>query len=182
MRASSLATVLLLGFAFTRPASACCQLGGSACGDPFAIECNNGVVCFVPWRTCPNCTCTTMSTGRTCLPTASEPGTVATLHIDKSVQTPGDLDISWGASCAAPGADYSIHEGALGTWYSHGAVQCTTAGALFWTLTPVGGNRYYLIAPLRSGLTGGLGTNAAGAERPDGDPSCTGDRALAPCP
>lgn len=104
-----------------------------------------------------------------------------TILIGKSAQTAGDLDLSWGASCTAPGTDYSIHEGLLGVWYSHGAVLCTSAGALSWTLTPAGGDRYYLIAPVRSGFTGSFGTNATGAERPDGDPSCSDQRALAPC-
>jgi hypothetical protein len=165
-----------------RPAHGCCQLGGSACGDPFAIECNNGVVCFVPWRTCVGCTCTTMSSGKTCLANASEPGTVPALRIGKSATTAGDLEISWDASCTAPGPDYSIHEGFLGVWYSHAAVRCTSAGALQATLTPADGSRYYLIAPVRDGFTGSFGQSSAGSERPDGDPSCTGDRALAPCP
>ena len=123
-----------------------------------------------------------MLSGKTCLANASEPGSVPTVRIDKSASIPGDLSVSWDASCAAPGPDYAIYEGVVGTWYAHAAVRCGTAGALAATLTPGNGNRYYLIAPMRGGLTGSLGTNASGVERPDGDPSCTGDRALAPCP
>jgi hypothetical protein len=165
-----------------RPAHACCQLGGTACGDPFAVSCNNGVVCFPPWRTCPDCTCTTTNAGHTCLATTSEPGTVSTLLIDKHAQTAGDLDVTWGASCSASGPDYSIHEGQLGLWFSHAPLRCTSGGARSVTITPSGGDRYYLVAPIAAGFTGSLGTASTGSERPDGSPSCTDDRALAPCP
>jgi hypothetical protein len=177
-----LAAVVGLIASSTRPAEACCQLGGTTCGDPFAVSCNNGVVCFTPWRSCPNCTCTTTSGGQTCLPTISEPGTVPTLSIDKDAQTAGDLDLGWGASCFPSGPDYAVHEGQLGVWFSHAPLRCTSGHALSLTITPSGGNRYYLIAPLSGDYTGSLGTYAAGIERPDGEPSCTADRALAPCP
>jgi len=54
--------------------------------------------------------------------------------------------------------------------------------ALFATLSPFGGNRYYLVAPVAGSFTGSLGSGPAGAERPDGSSSCAADRALAPCP
>jgi hypothetical protein len=170
---------LALGFA--RDASACCQLGGTTCGDPFAVDCNNGVVCFIPWRTCNNCTCTTTAGGKTCLPTNAEPGTVPTLTVSRSASQPGSLDLAWGASCSASGPTYAVYEGAIGTWYSHEARLCSVA-ALFATLSPFGGNRYYLVAPVAGSFTGSLGSGPAGAERPDGSSSCAADRALAPCP
>ncbi len=165
-----------------RPAKACCQLGGAGCGDPFAVSCNNGVVCFPPFLSCPGCTCTTTNDGHMCLTTTSEPGTVPTLHVDKNAQIVGDLDLSWDASCSASGPDYSVHHGQLGVWFSHARLSCSSARALSQTITPWGGDRYYLIAPISAGYTGSLGTDWAGTERPDGDPSCTDDRALAPCP
>jgi hypothetical protein len=174
--------LVCLMVAAARPAAACCQLGGSACGDPFALDCNNGVVCFVPFRSCPACTCATTNEGHTCLPTSSLPGRVPTLFLDRSAQTAGDIDFSWGMSCTGAGPDYSVHEGVLGDWYTHARVRCTSLGALSLTLTPSGGNRYYLIAPISGSYTGSLGTNSAGTERPDGSPSCTDERALAPCP
>jgi len=177
-----LAAVVCLGVIFTRPAQACCQLGGTACGDPFAVSCNNGVVCFVPWRSCPGCTCTVTNSGQTCLATTLEPGMVSTLHVDKNAQAAGNLDLTWGATCSASGPDYSVHEGQLGVWFSHAPLRCSSGSALSLTITPSGGDRYYLIAPISAGYTGSLGTNSAGAERPDGTPSCTDDRALAPCP
>ena len=94
----------------------------------------------------------------------------------------GDLDLAWGASCSASGPDYAIHEGQLGVWFSHAPLRCSSGGALSLTITPSSGDRYYLIAPIAGGYTGSLGTDSAGAERPDGSPSCTDDRALAPCP
>src|SRR5262245_52066147 len=84
--------IALVVLALGPKASANCQLGGSSCGDPFAIDCNNGVVCFVPWRSCSGCTCTVTGSGKTCFPTAAEPGAVATIHVDKSVAAPGSLD------------------------------------------------------------------------------------------
>jgi len=177
-----LAIVVCVIVASTRPAGACCQLGGTACGDPFALSCNDGVVCFSPWRSCSGCTCTTTNAGHTCLATNSEPGMVPTLLVNKNAQTVNDLDLSWGASCSASGPDYSVHEGQLGVWFSHAPLRCSSGDALSVTATPSGGDRYYLIAPVSTGFTGSLGTDSTGTERPDGSPSCTDDRALAPCP
>jgi hypothetical protein len=174
--------VACLILASAPPAGACCQLGGTACGDPFAVSCNNGVVCFPPWRSCPGCTCTATNGGQTCLTTTSEPGRVSTLRVDKSALTVGDLDLNWGASCSVSGPDYSVHEGQLGVWFSHAPLLCSSGLALSVTITPSGGGRYYLIAPIAAGYTGSFGTDSAGSERPDGSPSCTDDRALAPCP
>jgi hypothetical protein len=176
------AAVLFLTAASGRDALACCQLGGSSCGDPFAISCNSGVVCFPPYLSCPNCTCTTTNAGHMCLAAASEPGTVPTLRLEKDAAAAGDLDLSWGASCSASGPDYSVHEGQLGVWFSHAPLRCTSGHATSVTITPSGGGRYYLVAPISAGYTGSLGVDSAGIERPDGSPSCTDDRALAPCP
>jgi hypothetical protein len=102
--------------------------------------------------------------------------------LSKSTQTAGALDLTWGASCSAAGPDYSIHEGQLGVWFSHAPIRCTTGFAPSQTITPAGGDRYYVIAPVTTDFTGSLGTVSGGAERPDGEPSCTADRAIAPCP
>ena len=172
----------LLVLAVSRGALANCQLGGTFCGDPVAIDCNNGVVCFPPYRSCSGCTCTTTNEGKTCLPNASEPGTVATLYVAKSVVTPGDLDLVWTASCWSSATDYGIYEGLLTSWYSHEPLQCTSGGALSATIAPSGGDQYYLVVATSAGFMGSLGTSSTGAERPDGLGSCGNDRALAPCP
>jgi len=164
------------------PARANCQLGGTFCGDPVAIDCNGGAVCFPPFRLCTGCTCTTTNEGKTCLANTSEPGSVVTLLIGKDAQTPGSLDLTWSLSCAGAGRDYSVHEGQLGSWYSHEARLCSSGGTLSATLAPFGGDRYYLVAATMSDFTGSLGTGAGGTERPDSFSSCTADRALAPCP
>lgn len=179
---SLVAAAVCLIVSSTRPAEACCQLGGTACGDPFAVSCNNGVVCFPPWRSCPGCTCTATNAGNTCLTTTSQPGTVATIQVSKTAQSGSDLDLSWSPSCAASGPDYSAYEGQLGVWFSHGPRGCSSGHALALTITPSPGDRYYLVAPITPDFTGSLGTTAAGTERPDAEASCTADRALAPCP
>jgi len=176
------AAVACLISAATHPAEACCQLGGTQCGDPFAVSCNNGVVCFPPWRSCPGCTCTATNAGNTCLATTEQPGTVAALQVTKNTTSGSDLDFSWSASCAASGPDYSVYEGQLGAWYSHGPRGCSSGHALSLTIAPAGGDRYYLVAPITTEFTGSLGTTAMGTERPDAESSCTSDRALAPCP
>ncbi len=120
--------------------------------------------------------------GHTCLATTSQPGMVSTLRITKDVPTPGNLDLSWDPSCSPYASDYSVHEGAIGTWYSHVPVQCSSGGALSMTMTPRPGDTYYLVAPISGSWTGSFGTNSAGLERPDADQPCTAERAIAPCP
>jgi len=176
-----LAAAIVVVLAAGRLASASCQLGGGACGDPAAIDCNGGTVCFIPWRTCAGCTCTTTNEGKTCLANGLQPGRAGSLMIGKNAAVPGDLDLTWGASCAGPGRDFAVQQGVLGTWYSHEPLRCTTAGTLAATVTPWAGDRYFLIAPESGDFTGSLGTASNGAERPDLE-SCTLDRALAPCP
>jgi hypothetical protein len=173
--ATALATLAL-------PAAAACQLGGSGCGDPGAIDCNGGAVCFFPWRLCTGCTCVTTGLGKTCLASGDQPGTVATLAVTKSATTEGDLDLAWSPSCSASQPDYAVHEGSLGQWYTHAPSICSTAGSQSTTLTASGGNRYYLVVPIAGTFTGSFGTSTANGERPDASPSCTDDRALSPCP
>ena len=172
---------LAVALVVARGALASCQLGGTFCGDPVAIDCNGGAVCFPPWRSCSGCTCTATNEGKTCLPNASEPGTVATLYVAKSA-IPGDLDLVWTSSCRPSASDYGIYEGTLAVWYSHEPLQCSSAGALSATIAPSGGDRYYLVVAISGGFIGSLGTGSSGAERPDGLGSCGNDRALAPCP
>lgn len=137
----ALAALVCVFVTGTGPAEACCQLGGSACGDAFAVSCNNGVVCFPPWRSCPGCICTATAGGQTCLAATSEPGTVSTLHVNKSSQSAGSLDLDWGASCSGAGPDYSVHEGQLGIWFSHAPLLCSSGNALSATIVPSGGDR-----------------------------------------
>ncbi|HEX4826029.1 MAG TPA: hypothetical protein VFV19_17155 [Candidatus Polarisedimenticolaceae bacterium] len=177
----ALAAAVLVA-AVARGAVANCQLGGTACGDPVAVDCNNGTVCFPPYRTCASCTCTTTNEGKTCLSNTSEPGTVATVLVAKSVAVPGDLDLEWTASCRAAATDYGIYEGVLTSWYSHEPRQCSSGGLLSATIAPTAGDHYYLVVAISSDFMGSLGTSSSGTERPDGLGSCGSDRAFAPCP
>ncbi len=176
------ATVAIL-LASSGPATrACCQLVGSVCGAPYAVNCNNGVVCLPGFISCPGATCTSTIIGQTCLATTSQPGTVLTLRVNKDTVVAGNLDLDWDPSCSPYANDYSVHEGAVGTWYSHTSVRCSTGGALSVTLSPQSGDTYYLVAPISGSWTGSFGTNSAGAQIPDSDVPCTSDRAIAPCP
>ena len=83
---------------------------------------------------------------------------------------PGDLDLSWGASCITTDVDYVVYEGVIGDFTSHvpvAAPNCTTGGATSATITPGAGNRYYLIVPLSpAGFEGSYGFQSDGTPRP----------------
>jgi hypothetical protein len=90
---------------------------------------------------------------------------------------PGDLDLSWGASCAVTDDDYAVYEGVLGDFTSHipvTASSCTTIGATTTTITPGGGDRYYLVVPTgASGLCeGSYGFASDGTPRPQSLSAC----------
>ncbi len=106
------------------------------------------------------------------------PGEVAaTLEIDKSSLTPGDLHLRWSASCSNQAVDYAIYEGTLGLFDSHVAIDCSDDGGdLEEEITPGSGGRYYLLVPLGSSQEGSYGTDSGGTERPV--PPSAGDRCL----
>ncbi len=90
---------------------------------------------------------------------------------------PGDLDLSWGTSCAVTDDDYAVYEGVLGDFPSHVPVanpNCTTGGATMATITPGGGDHYYLVVPTGgSGLCeGSYGFDSDGAPRPQSLSAC----------
>jgi glucose/arabinose dehydrogenase len=104
------------------------------------------------------------------------------LVVGKNGANPADIDLDWSPSCGATAADYSVHEGILGDWYSHNAVLCTTAGATQATIGPGSGNRYYLIVPLDDLREGSYGTDSLGSEHPRSDIRCRFERDLTSCP
>ena len=111
------------------------------------------------------------------------PGRVPLLKLGKSVSVPGNLDLFWTASCSEGGTDYGIYQGTLGSWYSHVAIACTDAGAdLTESITPGGGNRYYLVVPHNGVAEGSYGTRTGPIERPVGGAACTGTQVVTPCP
>ena len=103
------------------------------------------------------------------------------LTIRKSATTPGDLDLDWGPSCGA-GSDYSVHEGTIGSWYSHDKKLCTTNGATAVTLTPGVGSSYYLIVPLDLTREGSYGVSSSSIERPPSMTRCRPGSDDADCP
>jgi hypothetical protein len=112
------------------------------------------------------------------------PGQVpASMTVEPSTTTPGDLTITWSPSCSPAGTDYAIHEGAIGSWYSHTQVSCSDIGSdLTEEVTPTAGDRYYLVVPLNPDDEGSYGINSGGAERPVGSARCVATQAVGPCP
>ena len=100
------------------------------------------------------------------------------LTIDRGA-TPGDIVITWGASCSAGDTDYGVYEGTQGNWSSTTPVTCSTSGATSWSFTPSAGNRYYLVVPQTENVEGSYGVDSSGVQRtglshcyPQAPPSC----------
>jgi hypothetical protein len=103
----------------------------------------------------------------------TSPGDIlAGLRVDKNAVDPDDVDLSWTASCSDVAIDYSIHEGTLGSWYTHGRKECSTFGALSMTITPEPGNRYFLVVPVSWSEEGSYGWSSTVGERPVSAPTC----------
>ncbi len=83
-----------------------------------------------------------------------------------------DITLTWGPSCLLTDIDYAIYEGAIGAWYSHVSLFCSTSGARTKTLAPLAGNKYYLVVPQNTGREGSYGTRSDGTERPQGVAAC----------
>jgi hypothetical protein len=117
----------------------------------------------------------------------ANPGRVPfTMQVDKSA-TPGDLTITWQASCSSGGEDYGIYEGTIGTWYGHGAIDCKDDGTLLTEdIAPAVNDSYYLVVPhSQTKEEGSYGLDFIGgsnSERPVGGAPCSTTQALTPCP
>ena len=104
---------------------------------------------------------------------AAPPGAVPDTSLLVGKDATGDLDLSWSASCGAGAADYTVHEGTLGSWYSHTSSVCTTGGATSldgWT--PGAGNRYFVVVPVSATTEGSYGTDSGSTERPVSTATC----------
>jgi hypothetical protein len=88
------------------------------------------------------------------------------LLVSENAVDQSNLDLTWGASCSAGASDYSIHEGVLGEWYSHGSLSCSTGGATAATITPSPFGRYYLVVPINPLREGSYGTDSQAVQRP----------------
>jgi hypothetical protein len=93
-----------------------------------------------------------------------------------------DLDLAWGPSCTTDANDYAVYRGTLGTWYRHGSVLCTTGGSTSATVSPTGGNEYYLVVPLNGIYEGSYGTTSAGAQIPPSAVPCRNYSSAGECP
>jgi hypothetical protein len=96
-------------------------------------------------------------------------------------KTGSDVTLMWGASCFASDTDYEIYEGALGSFSSHTPSLCTTGGSLTATITPISGDRYFLVVPSNGTSEGSYGLQSGGVERPQGSPACF-SRMIGSCP
>ena len=100
------------------------------------------------------------------------------LRLGKSA---GNITLSWGASCSDSATDYSIHQGTIGSWYSHQALKCSTGGATGTTVTPAAGSSYYLIVPINGDAEGSYGVRSNNQERPASTSVCRPERITLQC-
>ena len=108
---------------------------------------------------------------------ASVPGIQLTV-----AETPtGELQLTWGVSCADSDTDYEVYEGAIGDFAGHTPVLCSTEGATTATVAASGDARYYLVVPRNAWREGSHGSNRDGAERPVGPSPCLPQLVIASC-
>ena len=97
----------------------------------------------------------------------------------------GQITLSWSSSCLGTDNDYEIYEGTIGSYYSHTARFCTTAGASAMTITPTSASMYYLVVPRNGAREGSYGTRRGNggsvSERPQGTSACFPQQ-IATCP
>lgn len=110
------------------------------------------------------------------------PGEIAGLRVDKNDADPRLLDLRWDESCLDVANDYSVHEGAVGSWYGHAAAQCTTGGMTSTTHEPRPGDRYLLVVPLSEHAEGSYGVDSDGTARPRSSSPCREHASFESCP
>lgn len=110
--------------------------------------------------------------GQTATTGPSYPGGVSGLRVARNPNR-SDVDVSWDPACGTA-IDFAVYEGALGSWYSHDAVACTTGGVLTATFAPAEGGAYYLVAPLQDSAEGSCGSDSSGTQRPPAAAGCRG--------
>jgi hypothetical protein len=104
---------------------------------------------------------------------APDPGSPTGLLTVAPAATPGNLVLSWGASCSASTTDYAIYEGSLGSFTSHTAVDCSDDSLpLSEEIAPASGDTYYLIVPYNTAAEGSYGTDSGAVERSPGLSRC----------
>lgn len=154
------------------PARACC-LADDTCADldPAACRAQGGAP-RGEGTTCATTACGAAGPDR---PGGVPAGTLAAPGAPLTVsKAGGSLLVRWSASCSPGATDYAVHLGDLGTWYSHAAARCSTAGMLTAGLAMPAGNRYLVVVPMTAAEEGSFGTDSLGRERPT-------SAATAPC-
>ncbi|MCP3982249.1 MAG: hypothetical protein GY716_23335 [bacterium] len=113
---------------------------------------------------------TATGTGFTDAPTSG--GSIDSLRVAKG--NGSEIDLSWLPSCASSDDDFSVYEGSLGSLptYDHGAVVCSTGGAIDISVAPAADSSYYLVTPGDTMIEGSYGRDGSGAERPQGAGAC----------
>jgi hypothetical protein len=84
----------------------------------------------------------------------------------------GEINLSWARSCFASDTDYEIFAGDLNDLHGYEVITCSTSGERSWTMTPMPGDRYYLVVPRNETREGSYGTDGSGIERAPGSPAC----------
>lgn len=112
------------------------------------------------------------------------PGVIGNgLRVDKSTGTPGNVVLSWTASCSSNGPRSAIYQGTLGNWYNHASVTCTDVGGnRTEEFTPPTESSYFLVVPWNPQGEGSYGVRSNGQERPRGANACGSAQVLAACP
>jgi murein DD-endopeptidase MepM/ murein hydrolase activator NlpD len=113
-----------------------------------------------------------------CASLPEKPGQGELLKVNKNSTL---LRLTWGPSCNPPDTDYVIYDGAIGTFYSHTKLVCSTGGNRVANIAPAASSRYYLVGPRNATREGSLGRSPAGVERPVGISACF-PRAIIDCP
>lgn len=118
------------------------------------------------------------------LPAAGEvpDGSAGSVALSVAPAAGGQINLSWGASCAGTDTDYAVYEGVIGTPFTtHVPVTCSTSGATTWTFTPGAGDRYYYVVPRNAVTEGSYGQASGGAPRPPSSAACLPQEALPSC-
>ena len=112
---------------------------------------------------------------------APDGGTVPGTPLSMS-KSGANAHLAWGAACVTDANDYAIYRGALGSWYNHSSVVCTTGGATSADVAYGSGNEYYLVVPINGTLEGSYGTNSSGGQIPPATAPCRSYQELGQCP
>jgi len=65
-----------------------------------------------------------------------------------------------------------VHEGFIGSFYSHSPMFCFLGNATSVPISPSDGNTYYLVVPDNGRVEGSYGLASGNVERPPAAPGC----------